>query len=183
MPAPADLVIRPATAEDLPAIRAIYADAVTTGCASFEIEPPDAAEMAVRLAKIRDAGLPWFVAEADGRVLGYAYAGVYRPRPAYRFTVENSVYVDAAAKGRGLGRALLAALIEATTALGYRRMLAVIGDSGNAASIGLHAALGFTPAGLLHSVGWKHGRWLDSVLMERPLGDGDATPPPEDPVP
>jgi phosphinothricin acetyltransferase len=166
-------LIRPVTTADLPAVRAIYADAVLTGCASFEIDPPDAAEMASRLAKIRDAGLPWFVAEIDGRVLGYAYAGVYRPRPAYRFTVENSVYFDPTAKGRGLGRALLAALIEATTALGYRQMLAVIGDSANAASIGLHTALGFEPAGVFRSVGWKHGRWLDSVLMQRALGDGD----------
>lgn len=172
-------VIRPATLDDVPRLAAIYADAVLHGCASFELEPPDLAEMAARLAKIRDAGLPWFVAEVDGQVMGYAYAGAYRPRPAYRFTVENSVYVDPAAKGRGLGRRLLAALIEATTALGFRRMLAVIGDSGNAASIGLHAALGFTHAGLLPSVGWKHGRWLDSVLMQLPLGPGDTTPPDE----
>ena len=176
-------VLRPALDADIPAIRAIYADAVENGCASFELDPPDEAEMTARLTKIRDAGLPWFVAEVDGRVLGYAYAGAYRPRPAYRFTLENSVYVAPAAKGRGLGRALLAALIEATTALGYRRMLAVIGDSANAASIGLHAALGFTHAGLLPSVGWKHGRWLDSVLMQRPLGDGDATPPEADGAP
>ena len=174
-------LIRPAVTADIPAIRAIYADAVLNGCASFELDPPDETEMTARMAKIRDAGLPWFVAEVDGRVLGYAYAGAYRPRPAYRFTVENSVYVDPAAKGRGLGRALLAALIETTTAMGYRQMLAVIGDSGNAASIGLHAALGFTHAGLLRSVGWKHGRWLDSVLMQRPLGDGDATPPAQEP--
>lgn len=172
-------VIRPATLDDVPRLAAIYADAVLHGCASFELEPPDQAEMAARLAKIRDAGLPWFVAEVDGQVMGYAYAGAYRPRPAYRFTVENSVYVDPAAKGRGLGRRLLAAVIEATTALGFRRMLAVIGDSGNAASIGLHAALGFTHAGLLPSVGWKHGRWLDSVLMQLPLGPGDTTPPDE----
>ncbi|MDK9695098.1 MAG: GNAT family N-acetyltransferase [Siculibacillus sp.] len=178
-----DPLIRPATPTDLAAIRTIYADAVINGCASFEIEPPDVAEMAARMAKIREAGLPWFVAEVDGRVLGYAYAGPYRPRPAYRFTVENSVYVAPDAKGRGLGRALLAALIEATTALGLRQMLAVIGDSANTASIGLHAALGFTHAGLLTSVGWKHGRWLDSVLMRRPLGPGDETPPTTRPMP
>lgn len=171
------VAVRPARAEDLPACRDIYADAVLNGCASFELEPPDAAEMAARHARIVGAGLPWFVAEVDGRVAGYAYAGIYRPRPAYRHTVENSVYVDPAAKGRGIGRALLAALIEATTALGYRQMIAVIGDGANAASIGLHAALGFAHAGLLCSVGWKHGRWLDSVLMQRPLGPGDGTPP------
>ena len=175
-------LLRPATPADIPAVRAIYADAVLNGCASFELDPPDAAEMAARMAKVSEAGLPWLVAEIDGRVLGYAYAGVYRPRPAYRFTVENSVYVDPAAKGRGLGRMLLAALIEATTALGYRQMLAVIGDSGNPASIGLHAALGFSHAGLLPSVGWKPGRWLDSVLMQRPLGEGDTTPPVRDPL-
>lgn len=174
MPAP---LLRPATPTDIPAIRAIYADAVLNGCASFEIEPPDEAEMIGRLDKIRAAGMPWLVAEQDGRVLGYAYAGAYRPRPAYGNTVENSVYVDPAAKGHGIGRALLAALIEATTALGCRQMIAVIGDSGNAASIGLHAALGFTPVGTLRSVGRKHGRWLDSVLMQRPLGDGDTSPP------
>ncbi len=174
---PTTALLRSPTPADIPAIRAIYADAVLNGCASFELDPPDEAEMAARMAKVAEAGLPWFVAGVDGRVLGYAYAGIYRPRPAYRFTVENSVYVDPAAKGRGLGRMLLAALIETTTALGYRQMLAVIGDSGNAASIGLHAALGFAHAGLLPSVGWKHGRWLDSVLMQRPLGDGDTTPP------
>ncbi len=169
--------IRPAVPADLAAVRAIYADAVLGGCASFEVDPPDEAEMAARHAKIVEAGFPWLVAEADGRILGYAYAGPYRPRPAYRHTVENSVYVDPAAKGCGIGRALLAALIEATTALGCRQMIAVIGDSANSASIGLHAALGFEPAGVLRSVGWKHGRWLDSVLMQRPLGPGDATAP------
>lgn len=176
MPEPT-VLIRPATPADVPRFVAIYADAVLNGCASFELEPPDVAEMTARLAKIVEAGMPWLVAEVDGRVEGYAYAGAYRPRPAYRNTVENSVYVDPAAKGHGLGRRLLEALIDATTALGFRQMIAVIGDSANAASIGLHTALGFEPAGVLRSVGWKHGRWLDSVLMQRPLGDGDATPP------
>ena len=169
--------IRPARATDVPRLVAIYADAVLNGCASFEIDPPDETEMAARLARIVGGGLPWLVAEVDGRVAGYAYAGPYRPRPAYRHTLENSVYVDPADKGLGLGRRLLEALIEATTALGCRQMIAVIGDSANAASIGLHTALGFAPAGVLRSVGWKHGRWLDSVLMQRALGDGDTTPP------
>lgn len=172
-----DVALRPASPADVPRLVTIYADAVLNGCASFEIDPPDAAEMTARLAKIVEAGLPWLVAEVDGTVVGYAYAGPYRPRPAYRHTLENSVYVDPAAKGLGLGRRLLEALIEATTALGYRQMIAVIGDSANAASIGLHTALGFAPAGVFHSVGWKHGRWLDSVLMQRPLGPGDTTPP------
>lgn len=179
MSAPAVPHVRPAETDDLPAITAIYADAVENGCASFELVPPDLAEMAVRFAGIRDAGLPWLVAEIDGRLLGYAYAGPYRTRPAYRFTLEDSVYVHPAAKGTGVGRALLVALLAAAEALGARQLIAVIGDSGNAASIGLHAALGFTPAGLLRSAGWKHGRWVDSVLMQRPLGPGADTPPDE----
>ena len=171
------LRIRPATPADLPAIAAIYGDAVLGGCASFELAPPAEAEMAARLAKIVDAGFPWLVAEADGAVLGYAYAGPYRTRPAYADTLENSIYVAPDAKGRSVGRALLAELIAITTAGGWRQMIAVIGDSANTASIGLHAALGFTHAGVLRAVGWKHGRWLDSVLMQRPLGPGDERPP------
>jgi phosphinothricin acetyltransferase len=116
-------------------------------------------------------------AGADGGVLGYAYAGAYRTRPAYRFTVEDSIYLAEAARGRGIGRALLGRLIADCTARGFRQMVAVIGDQANAASIGLHAALGFQPVGSLISVGWKHGRWLDSVLMQRQLGEGDALPP------
>ncbi len=177
MSEPTPIEIRPARPADLPRIAAVYADAVLNGVASFELEPPDEAEMAARFARITGAGLPWLAAEIDGRLVGYAYAGPYRPRPAYRFTLENSVYVDPEARGAGVGHALLARLIDAAAALGCRRMIAVIGDSGNAASIGLHRALGFTPAGVLRSVGWKHGRWLDSVLMERALGPGDATPP------
>ena len=169
--------LRPAEIADLPAVRAIYAQAVETGCASFETVAPDLAEMTRRFQAITGAGYPWLAAIVDGVLAGYAYAGPYRPRPAYRPTVENSIYVAETARGLGLGRALLAALIEACEARGYRQMIAVIGDSANYASIGLHAALRFEHAGLLRSVGWKHGRWLDSVLMQRALGDGDATPP------
>lgn len=177
MATPTSPRLRPVRPDDAEAIAAIYGHAVRTGCASFEIDPPDVVEMAARIAKITGSGHPWLVAEIDGRVAGYAYAGAYRPRPAYRNTVEDSIYVAEEAKGRGLGRLLLAALIEETTRLGFRQMIAVIGDGANAASIGLHGALGFRSVGVLASVGFKHGRWLDSVLMQLPLGDGDETPP------
>jgi L-amino acid N-acyltransferase YncA len=173
-----NLAIRPAKIADIPAITAIYAHAVTHGTASFELEPPDEAEMARRMADILSKGYPYIVAEADGVLGGYAYSGPYRARPAYRHTVENSVYVAHATHRRGVGRALLAALIEATAARGFRQMIAVIGDSAEqAASIGLHAALGFRHVGILQDVGFKHGRWLDSVLMQRALGEGASTKP------
>jgi L-amino acid N-acyltransferase YncA len=172
-------LVRAATAADIAAIAAIYRPAVLTGTASFELEPPDEAEMQRRFTAITAAGYPYLVAEIDGRVAGYAYASAYRSRPAYRFTVENSVYVASEAQGQGIGAALLKALIEAATANGYRLMVAVIGDSRNQASITLHRNAGFTFCGTLHSVGHKFGRWLDSVLMELPLGEGDRAPPPE----
>ena len=175
-PSPA-LRLRPAVEADVPTIAAIYADAVVSGCASFEIEPPDVAEMLRRHAAVTAAGFPWFVAERDGTILGYGYYSYYRTRPAYRFTVENSIYVAASTRRDGVGRALLLALVDHAEATGFRQMIAVIGDGDNAASIGLHAACGFTPAGVLHAVGWKHGRWLDSVLMQRALATGDRTPP------
>jgi phosphinothricin acetyltransferase len=149
---------------------------VLTGTATFEIEPPDLAEMRSRREALLKGGYPYIVAEAEGEVLGYAYTGTYRTRPAYRSTTENSVYVRDGSHGRGIGRALLAATIEQATGAGFRQMIAIIGDSGNAASIGLHAALGFAHVGVLRSVGWKHGRWLDTVLMQRALGPGDMTP-------
>ena len=169
--------IRAARPSDLAHIQAIYAHYVETGTASFEIVAPDLDEMTKRFEAIRARGFPYIVAEVDGRVAGYAYAGTYRARAAYDFAVEDSVYIAPDCQGRGLGRALLGALIEACTVAGYRRMIAVIGDSANAPSINLHLALGFTHAGLLPSAGWKHGRWVDSVMMQRALGDGDATPP------
>jgi len=169
--------IRPASPADVPAITAIYAHAVINACASFELAPPDEAEMAARLARITEAGFPWLVAEAEGRILGYAYCGTYRTRPAYRFTVENAVYVAPDAHRRGVGRSLIAALVARAEALGHRQMIAVIGDSENAASIALHTAAGFTPVGVLRAVGWKHGRWVDSVLMQRPLGEAATTAP------
>ncbi|WP_159995670.1 GNAT family N-acetyltransferase [Roseomonas sp. 18066] len=173
--------IRPADPADLPAITAIYGHHVATGRASFEIAPPPLADMQRRHAALVAAGMPYLVAEVDGVVLGYAYAGAYRPRIAYRDTVENSIYVAADAAGKGLGRLLLAALIEACTALGLRQMIAVVGDSANIASVKLHEAAGFRQVGVLRAVGRKHGEWLDSVLLQLPLGEGDTTPPGAEP--
>jgi len=171
--------LRPATLADISAITAIYRPAVLEGTASFELEPPDEQEMLRRLEGITDAGYPYFVAELGGRVAGYAYANAYRMRPAYRFTVENSVYIAPDAQGKGIGRVLLAALIDTCTAQGFRLMVAVIGDSANFASITLHRRAGFRFCGTLHSVGYKFGRWLDSVVMELPLGKGGTSAPAE----
>ena len=168
--------IRPAAVADIPSITRIYAHAVNTGTASFELEAPDEREMAARMKAVLDGNFPYFVAEADGKIAGYAYASLYRTRPAYRFTVENSVYVDPAMQRRGIGKAPLLRLIEACTALGLRQMIAVIGDSQQAASIGLHRSCGFTNAGNLRNIGWKFGRWLDTPLMQLALGDGASTP-------
>lgn len=169
--------IRDANEHDLAAIQQIYAAHVTTGLASFEELPPDLAEMRRRFAAVRERGDPYLAAERAGSLVGYAYAGPYRPRPAYRFVCEGSLYVAPGQERRGVGRALLEALIEACNAKGYRRLIAVIGDSANEASIGLHEALGFRRVGLLPSVGFKFGRWVDSVIMDRPLGEGDQTLP------
>ncbi len=171
------ILVRPSTQDDLPAIQAIYAHHVTHGFGSFEEVPPDVREMAARRLAIVERGLPHLVAEADGRVLGYAYAGPYRPRPAYRYTVENSVYVAPEAIRHGVGRALLTTLIEVCEAGPWRQMIAVIGDRGNTASIALHAALGFHEAGHLKAVGFKLGRWVDVVIMQRALGAGDDVDP------
>ncbi|SDB61636.1 GNAT family N-acetyltransferase [Belnapia rosea] len=173
-----DLFLRSSTDADIPAIARIYGHWVLHGLASFELDPPGGAEMARRRAAVLDGGYPYIVAtDRHGEVLGYAYASAYRTRPAYRFTVEDSIYVAPEAGRRGIGRLLLPALIERCTALGFRLMVAVIGDSANAGSIGLHRACGFADAGLLPGIGWKHGRWVDSVLMTRPLGEGQATAP------
>lgn len=169
--------VRPARAEDLAAIRDIYAHHVIHGLASFEEAPPDLDEIRRRHGEVLGLGLPWLVAEDAGEISGYAYCAPYRTRPAYRYTLEDSVYVRDGRQGRGIGRMLLAELIARTSALGYRQMVAVIGDSANAASIRLHASLGFLRVGTLRSTGWKRGRWVDSVLMQRPLGSGDMTPP------
>ena len=169
--------IRPATPADIPAITRIYADAVKHGTASFELEPPDEAEMARRQRTLVDGGYPYIVAEIDGTLAGYAYAGPYRPRPAYRFSVEDSIYVDPNAQRRGVGRVLLEHLIEECERRGFRQMIAVIGDSAQAPSIELHRALGFRMIGAVENVGYKFGRWLDSVNMQRALGAGATTKP------
>jgi phosphinothricin acetyltransferase len=162
---------------DIVAVERIYAEHVLTGLASFEIEPPSVDELLLRRATILGHGLPHLVAELDGRIVGYSYAAPYRSRPAYRFTVEDSVYVAAGFGGRGIGRALLAALIDRCETGPWRQMIAVIGDSGNAASIGLHGSLGFRHVGTLRAADFKFGRWVDSVLMQRPLGAGDQALP------
>ena len=166
------LSIRPAEAGDAAALAAVYAPHVLEGFGTFEEVPPDAAEMAGRLAAVQAEDLPWLVAELGGAVAGYAYASLFRPRSAYRVSVEDSVYVAAHAQGRGVGRALLQALIEACTAQGRTTMAAVIGDSANTASIRLHEALGFRHAGVLENMARKHGRWLDVVFMQRELASG-----------
>ena len=163
------MLLRDAHDDDMDAIQAIYAHHVLHGTASFEEEPPPLAEMQRRRADVLGRGMPYLVAEIDGRVAGYSYASPYRARPAYRFTLENSVYVDPARPRAGIGRALLAALIARCAAGEWQQMIAVIGDSANAPSIGLHAALGFRRIGTLHAVGFKFGRWIDSVLMQRAL--------------
>jgi L-amino acid N-acyltransferase YncA len=174
------LLIRDSLPTDVPAIAAIYGHAVLHGTASFELDAPDIAEVARRRAVLVAARLPYLVAEdATGCVVGYSHAGIYRPRPGYRFTVENSVYVAPGCQGNGIGRALLPPLIDRCEQAGFRLMVAVIGDSANRASIRLHESCGFRHAGLLPAIGWKHGRWLDSVLMVRPLGPGASEPPPD----
>jgi phosphinothricin acetyltransferase len=169
--------VRAASDADAQALAAIYGDAVLHGFGTFEEVAPSAAEMDARRRAVQEKGLPYLVAEDDGQVLGFAYASAYRPRAAYRFTLEDSVYVAPEAKGRGVGRAVLAAVVEACEALGMRQLLAVIGDSQNAGSIGLHRALGFEQTGINKSVGFKHGRWVDIVHMQRALNGGDARLP------
>ena len=169
--------IRPATPADIPAITRIYAHAVAHGTASFELQAPDQAEMARRQRALLDGSFSYLAAEIDGAVIGYAYAGPYRTRPAYRFTVEDSIYIDPAAQRRGVGRALLERLITESETRGFRQMIAVIGDSAQTASIELHRAAGFHYVGNIQNVGYKFGRWLDSVVMQRPLGPGALTQP------
>jgi L-amino acid N-acyltransferase YncA len=169
--------VRPATPADIPAITGIYAHAVRHGTASFEIEPPSEAEMAQRQKSLLDGRFPYLVAENDGGIAGYAYAGPYRTRPAYRWSVEDSIYVNPNAHRRGIGRALLERLIVESEQRGFRQMIAVIGDSAQMSSIELHRSLGFRMIGTIENVGYKFGRWLDSVLMQRDLGPGATTKP------
>jgi L-amino acid N-acyltransferase YncA len=172
-----EIIIRGAGAADIRDITRIYADAVANGTATFEIEPPAEAEMARRQQQLVARGYPYLVAERAGAVAGYAYSGPYRERPAYNWCVEDSIYVAREFHRQGIGRLLLARLVTDAEALGFRQMIAVIGDSAQSASIGVHASAGFMPIGTLRSVGFKHGRWLDAILMQRSLGRGDATPP------
>jgi L-amino acid N-acyltransferase YncA len=177
--------IRPADEGDLDAITAIYADAVRNGTSSYELEPPSRAEMGTRFAALAMGGYPYLVAEnGRGVLMGYAYAGPFRPRPAYRFMVEDSIYIDPGAKGRGLGALLLSRLIGATAALGFRQVVAVIGDGRpDSASVRLHEKMGFRHAGTLEGSGYKHGRWLDTVFMQLELNGGRALPPDPDSLP
>jgi len=169
--------VRLALPEDLPAIHSIYAHHVLNGLASFEEEAPSLGEMRRRFDDVRSRGLPYLAADFGGALVGYGYCAPYRSRSAYRYSLEDSIYVRPGSEGRGVGSALLRVLIERCEALGYRSIIAVIGDSANAASINLHASFGFLRVGTLRAAGFKFGRWVDSVLMQRPLGLGDAKPP------
>ena len=169
--------IRASIDGDIAAITAIYAHHVLHGTGTFEIDPPGAEDMAARRADVLAKGLPYLVAEEDGRVLGFAYCNWFKPRPAYRFSAEDSIYLAEAARGQGLGARLLAALCEAAEAAGVRKLIAVIGDSANAGSIGVHRGQGFTQVGVLKDCGWKFGQWRDVVLMEKSIGAGSSTHP------
>ena len=173
----ADFFLRPAAFADLPTITTIYAEAVLNGTATFEIEPPGEAEMERRMKALFEGGFPYFVAERAGTVLGYGYAGRYRERFAYRNTVEDSIYLVPDARGKGIGAALLTALVEECERLDFRQILAVIGDSANEPSIRVHRSAGFDLVGTFRDVGFKHGRWLDTVLMQKTLGTGGSLPP------
>lgn len=179
----AGIQVRPVRPDDAAAIAAIYAPHVTDGTASYEAVAPDARAMAARIASLCDQGYPYLVAERAGTVIGYCYGSPFRSRPGYRFTVENSIYIADSARGQGLGRLLLGQLIDICTAAGYRQMVAIIGDGGNGGSLALHRAVGFKEAALLPGIGFKHGRWLDWVMMVRPLGDPAAPPPAADAAP
>ena len=171
------LAIRPSREEDIAAVTAIYAHHVLHGTGTFETEPPSPTDMVARRADVLARNLPYLVAEEDGKVLGFAYCNWFKPRPAYRFSAEDSIYVSESARGKGLGTKLLAALSQAAEAAGVRKLIAVIGDSANAGSIGVHRSQGFTHVGVLKDCGWKFGEWRDVVLMEKVLGEGSTTRP------
>ncbi|WP_374642989.1 N-acetyltransferase family protein [Hydrogenophaga sp.] len=172
-------LIRPSRDEDLDAITRIYAHHVLHGTGTFETTPPTRDEMAGRRADVLGKGLPWLVIEVDGQVMGYAYGNWFKPRPAYRYSVEDSIYMAPESAGKGLGKLLLTELLAQCERAGVRKVMAVIGDSANAGSIGVHKALGFEQVGVVQSCGWKFGRWLDIVLMQKSIGQGDSTPPVE----
>lgn len=169
--------IRPCSDADLPAITAIYGHHVLRGTGTFEIEPPTLPDMTARRADVLAKGLPYLVAELDGKVVGFAYCNWFKPRPAYRYSAEDSVYVDHNLHAKGIGRTLLAELTTAAERAGVRKLIAVIGDANNLGSVGVHRSVGFTDVGVLKSCGWKFGRWLDVVMMEKSIGFGDSKPP------
>ena len=171
------LTLRPSTDADVPAITAIYAHHVLHGTGTFETTPPTEADMAARRADVLGKGLPYLVAEEDGRLLGFAYCQWFKPRPAYRYSAEDSIYLDPKAAGQRIGNKLLTELTRQAEAMGLRKLIAVIGDSDNVRSIGVHRAVGFRHVGTIESCGWKFDRWLDIVLMEKVLGEGSSTPP------
>ena len=173
-------IIRPSSEADLPAITAIYGHHVLHSTGTFETQAPTAQDMATRRADVLTKGLPWLVAEHDGLVIGFAYGNWFKPRPAYRFSVEDSIYLAPGLHGKGLGRALLAELLARCESAGIRKVMAIIGDSDNVASVGVHLALGFTQVGKIDACGWKFGAWRDIVIMQKPLGLGDTQPPAED---
>ena len=169
--------IRPSRDEDIPAITAIYAHHVRHGTGTFETEPPNEANMTARRADVLSKGLPYLVAEHDGKVAGFAYGNWFKPRPAYRYSVEDSIYLAPDLQRKGLGRALMAELLAQFEAVGIRKVMAIIGDSANAGSVGIHQAFGFTQVGIVESCGWKLGAWRDIVIMQKTLGVGDTQPP------
>lgn len=172
-------LIRPSHDDDIPAITGIYAHHVLHGTGSFETEPPGVADMTARRADVLSKGLPYLVAEQEGKIVGFAYGNWFKPRPAYRYSVEDSIYLAPDLHRKGLGRALLAELLAQCEVAGVRKVMAVIGDSANAGSVGVHRALGFTQVGIIASCGWKFGAWRDIVIMEKAVGAGDTQPPAE----
>ena len=172
-------LIRPSADADLPAITAIYAHHVLHGTGSFETEPPSVADMTTRRADVLSKGLPYLVVEQDGKIAGFAYGNWFKPRPAYRYSVEDSIYMAPDLQGKGLGRALLVELLARFEAVGIRKVMAIVGDSANTGSVGIHLALGFTQVGIVDSCGWKFGAWRDIVIMQKTLGLGDTQPPDE----
>ena len=172
-------LIRPSSDADLPAITAIYAHHVLHGTGSFETEPPSVVDMTTRRADVLSKGLPYLVVEQDGKIAGFAYGNWFKPRPAYRYSVEDSIYMAPDLQGKGLGRALLAELLARFEAVGIRKVMAIVGDSANTGSVGIHLALGFTQVGIVDSCGWKFGAWRDIVIMQKTLGVGDTQPPNE----
>ena len=172
-------LIRPSSDADLPAITAIYAHHVLHGTGSFETEPPSVADMTTRRADVLSRGLPYLVVEQDGKIAGFAYGNWFKPRPAYRYSVEDSIYMAPDLQGKGLGRALLAELMARFEVVGIRKVMAIVGDSANTGSVGIHLALGFTQVGIVDSCGWKFGAWRDIVIMQKTLGVGNTQPPNE----